>query len=73
MKIVDEKDFDDYIDVMDRSMQQHFGDSDSMSSRSAGYASWFKGQQIDLDVFGNFKTIWRSRSENEDKFRGEDL
>lgn len=42
-------------------------------SRALGYASWYKGQQLDLDVFGNLKRIWTSRKDQEDKFRGEDL
>ena len=45
--------------------------ADAKPSRSAGYVSRFKGQQIDLNVFGNFKSIWNSRKDEEDKFRGD--
>lgn len=62
---------------MDRAMQQRTEAEAKLgipqSERAAGYASWFKGQQIDLDVFGNFNGIWHSRKGSEDKFRGEDL
>jgi len=57
---------------MDEAMErQHQAESEL--TRRAGYASWFRGQQIDLDVFGNFRAIWNSRKDKEDKFRGENL
>jgi len=72
LKVVGTKDFDKYFEVMDKATEQR-SQADAKPSRGAGYASWFKGQQIDLDVFGNFKSIWSSRKDEEDKFRGEDL
>ena len=41
--------------------------------RSSGYPSWYNGQQIDLDVFGNYRTSWSTREVDQDKFRGENL
>jgi len=41
----------------------------TQQSRSSGYAIWFAGQQLFLDVSGNLKYVWRSRAQNEDKFR----
>eukprot|EP00584_Thalassiosira_punctigera_P006776 CAMPEP_0172543076 /NCGR_PEP_ID=MMETSP1067-20121228/13552_1 /TAXON_ID=265564 ORGANISM="Thalassiosira punctigera, Strain Tpunct2005C2" /NCGR_SAMPLE_ID=MMETSP1067 /ASSEMBLY_ACC=CAM_ASM_000444 /LENGTH=539 /DNA_ID=CAMNT_0013329413 /DNA_START=470 /DNA_END=2089 /DNA_ORIENTATION=+ len=72
LKIVDTKDFDKYFEAMDQAMEQQ-NQAESKQTRSASYASWFGGQQIDLRVFGNFWVIWNSRYDKEDKFRGEDL
>jgi len=72
LKVVDTEDPQKYFQVMDEAMERRNQEIEK-PSRGAGYASWYKGQQIDLDVFGNFKRIWNSRSEKEDKFRGEDL
>ena len=69
LKVVGTKDFDRYFEVMDQAMEQN--QADAKPSRSAGYVSRFKGQQIDLNVFGNFKSIWNSRKDEEDKFRGD--
>lgn len=51
---------------MDKAMEQR-DQADAKPSRGAGYASWFKGQQIGLDVFRNFKSIWNSRKDEEKK------
>mmetsp|Transcript_5757 Transcript_5757/g.12476 ORF Transcript_5757/g.12476 Transcript_5757/m.12476 type:complete len:602 (-) Transcript_5757:114-1919(-) len=85
LKIIDTKDYDAYFEVMDQAMmdqqqQQHnqvagLSSNDEQQqqplSRGDGYASWFKGQNIDLDVFGNYRRVWTSRKDQEDKFRGE--
>ena len=77
IKTVATEDFESYISVMDEAMQKQKGNEAKLGielpRRSAGYASWFRGQQLDLDVFGNFKTRWKSRADEEDKFRGVEL
>mmetsp|Transcript_921 Transcript_921/g.1979 ORF Transcript_921/g.1979 Transcript_921/m.1979 type:complete len:542 (+) Transcript_921:150-1775(+) len=67
---------DEYIAVMDRAMEQRKQMEEAMGvsrSRATGYSSWFKGQQIHLDVFGSYVKSWRERTIAEDKFKDETL
>ena len=77
IKTVNTKDFDNYFKVMDNAMQRQKELEAKLGvttrSRGAGYASWFQGQNLDLDVFGNLKSVWKSRSAQEDKFKSENL
>ena len=77
LKMIATKDFEPYFRAMDNAaqlrqqMEAHHGIV--APKRALGYASWYTGQQVDVDVFGNFKAIWGSRKDNEDKFRSENL
>ena len=76
LKVVDTDDLGPYFQVLDAAAQQRTETETKLGiapSRATGYASWYKGQQIDLDVFGNLKSRWKSRKDEEDRFRGEDL
>lgn len=77
LKVVAAEDSDKYIQAMDQAVQQRNQTESKLGivspSRGVGYASWFLGQQIELDVLGNFKGTWNSRQDLEDKFRGENL
>ena len=61
---------------MDHALQQRKEEEVKLGiqpTRRAGYASWYQGQQIDVDIFGNYRNTWATREQKEDKFRGEDL
>ena len=72
IKLVDEENFDNYLQVMDEASEERSREEErngvTQQSRSSGYANWFAGQQLFLDVSGNLKYAWRSRAQNEDKF-----
>lgn len=73
IKLVEQKNFDKYLQVMDEASEERSKEEErngvTQQSRSSGYANWFAGQQLFLGVDGKLKTVWRSRAENEDKFR----
>ena len=75
IKLVEQKDVDKYLQVMDEASEERSVEEErngvTQQSRSSGYANWFAGQQLFLGVSGDLKRVWRSRSENEDKFRGD--
>ncbi len=75
IKLVEQKNFDRYLQVMDEAGEERSMEEErngvTQQSRSSGYANWFAGQQLFLGVSGDLKRVWRSRAENEDKFRGD--
>lgn len=75
-QLVKTNDFDAYINLMDKAMEERTQKEQELGirrSRASGYSSWFKGQNINLDVFGNYASSWKVRKEKEDKFREENL
>ena len=76
IKVVSSEHADEYIAAMDQAMQRRKEEEAKLGiqpTRGAGYASWYQGQQIELDIFGNYRNKWATREQKEDKFRGEDL
>lgn len=75
VQLVEQKNFDDYLRVMDEADEKRRNEEGIGSARqqlrSSGYANWFNGQQLFLDVSGNLKRVWTTRADNEDKFRGD--
>ncbi len=74
VQLVEQKNFDDYLQVMDEADEKRreggIG-SAKQQLRSSGYANWFTGQQLFLDVSGNLKYVWKTRADNEEKLRGD--
>lgn len=76
IKVVSSEHAGEYIAAMDHALQQRKEEEVKLGiqpTRRAGYASWYQGQQIELDIFGNYRNKWATREQKEDKFRGEDL
>ena len=76
IKVVSSEHADEYIAAMDQAMQKRKEEETKVGiqpTRGSGYASWYQGQQIELDIFGNYRNKWATREQKEDKFRGEDL
>lgn len=75
-QLVNNENAEEYIQVMDHAMEQRKQAESELGiprSRANGYSSWFKGQQINLDVFGSYVKSWPERKKSEEKFREETL
>jgi hypothetical protein len=75
-KLVKSDNFDEYIQTMDQAFAERVRNEQNAGieqSRSNGYSSWFTGQNLHLDVFGNYADAWTERKDDEEKIRSENL
>jgi hypothetical protein len=75
-KLVKSHNFKEDLQLLDQAMAERIEAEQKLGierSRESGYSSWFGGQHLHLDVFGNYADSWTERKDAEERFRSENL